>query len=364
MRPPVFISWVVGLLFAAAWTQAETRSLGVVFQGEETVFELSYANAGQQPVWVVDATSSCECLVGRFAPVQVAPGGTARLRFAYRSDVGGRFSVNVQVRGPEASEVFGTYTVTGFVAEKAWLLPVARLLGPDRMPDVVIVDTRSPDKFARGHLPRSLNLPAFAIKSRRDLRERPLVLVDEGFAPALLLEEADKLRRQGFRQLFVLDGGLAAWIRQGGPVEGPGSTALAMASLSAADFVRTSPGAEWHVVEIKGPGNTLASPASAARVDRWEDLARVLPALSRASAGRQLPRILVIAPDAATSDRIEARFGGRYPAPLFYLSDGRSALEAYLQAQAASSSNPRQIVQVRPARGQPVVAGGCNTCPK
>ena len=129
MHPLAFIRAAVGVSFALAFVRAENVSLGVVYQGEETVFELPCANGGKQAIWVTEAVSSCDCLKARFAPAPVEPGKTARLGFVYRSAVAGRFSVEVQLRGSEPAAVLGTHTVTGFVVDRAWLLPVAQLFG-------------------------------------------------------------------------------------------------------------------------------------------------------------------------------------------------------------------------------------------
>jgi rhodanese-related sulfurtransferase len=447
MHPLAFIRAAVGVSFALAFVRAENVSLGVVYQGEETVFELPCANGGKQAIWVTEAVSSCDCLKARFAPKPVEPGKTVRLGFVYRSKVAGRFSVEVQLRGSEPAAVFGTHTITGFVADKAWLLPVAQLfgnsasvvtgpgeagpafaeassfvkatedrsagrpgsarstgstsshstssgsatpqassgqatpatssvpsgikptlrvglLGSSLAQKAVIIDTRSAERFARMHIPRSLNLPAFAVKSRADLRERPLVLVDEGFAPGLLLEEAASLRRLGFSQVVVLDGGLAAWIRQGRAVEGTESTPLAVTSLSVSDFMRTRRSVEWRALEMKSQTSGVRPLEFAVEVDCSEEIARVLPVLGQAVAGRQAPRILVIAPDQATCARIEARMGATNPAPIYYLTGGRAALDVYRREQKALVQQPHQLIQIRPNRGRPVAAGGCSTCPK
>ena len=428
MHPLAFIRAAVGISFALAFVRAENVSLGVVYQGEETVFELPCANGGKQAVWVTEAVSSCDCLKARFAPVPVEPGKTVRLGFVYRSTVAGRFSVEVQLRGSEPAAVFGTHTITGFVADKAWLLPVAQLFGnsasvgaglgeagsafaetsagrPESAHSTgstgspqagsgqatpatsfvpsgtkpalrvglpgsglaqkaVIIDTRSAERFARMHIPRSLNLPAFAVKSRADLRERPLVLVDEGFAPGLLLEEAASLRRLGFNHVVVLDGGLAAWIRQGRAVEGTESTPLALTSLSVSDFMRTRRSVEWRALEMKSQTSGVRPLEFAVEVDRPEDLAKALRGFGQAVAGRQAPRILVIAPDQATCARIEARMGATNPAPIYYLTGGRAALDVYRREQKALVQQPHQLIQIRPNRGRPVAAGGCSTCPK
>jgi rhodanese-related sulfurtransferase len=364
MRALAFICAAFVCSFVLAPVRAEDVSLGVVYQGEETAFELPCANSGKRAIWVAEAVSSCDCLKARFAPVPVDPGKTVRLEFVYRAAVAGRFSVEVQLRGAEPAAILGTHTVTGFVADKAWLLPVAQLPNPGPAQKAVVIDTRPAGRFARMHIPRSLNLPAYAIKSRTDLRERQLVLVDEGFAPGLLLEAAAGLRHQGFRQVEVLDGGLAEWARQGRATEGTESTSLAVASLSVSDFMRTRRSVEWRALELKGQTTGAGLLESAVEVDRPENLAGVLRSLGHAAAGRQAPRILVVAPDQATCARIEAQFGATNPAPIFFLMGGQSALVAYQGEQALLAQQTHELIQIRPGRGHPLAAGGCNTCPK
>jgi hypothetical protein len=99
-------------------------------------------------------------------------------------------------------------------------------------------------------------------------------------------------------------------------------------------------------------------------VDRMENLAGVLRSLGQAAAGRQTPRILVVAPDQAACARIEARFGATNPAPIFFLAGGQSALVAYQGEQALLAQQTHELIQIRPGRGHPLAAGGCNTCPK
>ena len=264
---------------------------------------------------------------------------------------------------PQAGSGQATPATSSFPAGAKLALRVG-LLGSGLAQKAVVIDTRSAERFAWMHIPRSLNLPAFAVKSRTDLRECLLVLVDEGFAPGLLLEETASLRRLGFRHVVVLDGGLAAWIRQGRAVEGTESTPLAVTSLPVSDFMRTRRSVEWRALEMKSRVPGVAPLEFAVEVDRPEDLAKVLPVLGQAVAGRQATRILVVAPDQATCARIEARFGATNPAPIFYLTGGRAALIAYQEEQASLAQQTHELIQIRPSRGHSVAAGGCNTCPK
>jgi rhodanese-related sulfurtransferase len=79
--------------------------------------------------------------------------------------------------------------------------------------DAVFVDTRARKHFEEGHLPGARSLPAGEVESYLKqidkLRERPLILYDDGGLDA---ERAAKvLARNGFNQLYTVEGGIPAW---------------------------------------------------------------------------------------------------------------------------------------------------------
>ena len=81
-----------------------------------------------------------------------------------------------------------------------------------------IVDVRSAEEFAKGTLPNARNLPTASIKERAgDLKkDRPVIVVCASGTTAG--PAAAQLRAQGFADVFVLAGGLAAWREAGLPV--------------------------------------------------------------------------------------------------------------------------------------------------
>ena len=75
---------------------------------------------------------------------------------------------------------------------------------------IALIDVRNPEDFERMHIPDSLNIPLYAVKTKVFLKRFAIVLVDEGFCHAQLVKECRHLRELGFKA-FILDGGLAAW---------------------------------------------------------------------------------------------------------------------------------------------------------
>ena len=82
-----------------------------------------------------------------------------------------------------------------------------------------LVDVRNPEDFARLHIPGSLNIPLYAVKTKIFLKSFPIVLINAGFHYSPLATECRKLKDMGFK-IFILDGGLPAWKRKGSRIGG------------------------------------------------------------------------------------------------------------------------------------------------
>jgi len=107
---------------------------------------------------------------------------------------------------------------------------VAQAVSPSRATrlsnseDAVFVDTRAKKDYDQGHLPGARHIPAREaeqyVKQIQKLRDRPIVLYDDGGFDA---ERAAKaLAKNGFAQLYSLQGGIAAWRKADLPIETQG----------------------------------------------------------------------------------------------------------------------------------------------
>ncbi len=84
---------------------------------------------------------------------------------------------------------------------------------------ITLIDVRSRQDFERLHIPGSINIPLYAVKTKFFLKPFPIVLVNEGFQYSPLESECRQLTNLGFNA-FILDGGLPAWKRKGGRLAG------------------------------------------------------------------------------------------------------------------------------------------------
>jgi rhodanese-related sulfurtransferase len=248
-----------------------------------------------------------------------------------------------------ASETTGSlrYSVLGVVVARDHFLTIEQLRSIQETRDHVLIDLRRSDRFDAARLPRSINLLPFVLRHRADLKSRDLVLIDDGFAPTELAEQAEDLRQNGFRSVSVLEGGMAAWARAGGAVEGTGGSVHVTARITPAEFFRVQSLDPWHVVHL--------SPASSPTT----------PGIMIGSEGGRVPtRVLVVASIDSEYVAFESRHAASEDLRVFYLSGGEQALATYAANRNRMSANPGAVFQSKSTKPHVVATSGCGTCPK
>jgi rhodanese-related sulfurtransferase len=87
---------------------------------------------------------------------------------------------------------------------------------------VVVIDVREPDEFAKGKIPGAYTIPRGVLEMQLDGRlplETTVVLYCGAGARSALA--CKSLAEMGYDKVENLDGGWGAWVRLGLPVEGP-----------------------------------------------------------------------------------------------------------------------------------------------
>ncbi|MBR7800438.1 rhodanese-like domain-containing protein [Undibacterium fentianense] len=84
----------------------------------------------------------------------------------------------------------------------------------------LVLDVRSPEEFATGHLPNSKNIPLKEIESRlKEIEKSKSQVVIAVCASGVRSSSAvGLLNKLGFEKAFSLEGGVAAWQSQGLPI--------------------------------------------------------------------------------------------------------------------------------------------------
>ena len=87
-------------------------------------------------------------------------------------------------------------------------------------PNVLLLDVREPEEFARGHIPDAVNIPQADLATRiNDIpRDRPIFTVCQSGMRSL--RSAQFLRQEGFENVATVVGGTRAWLDAGKAVLG------------------------------------------------------------------------------------------------------------------------------------------------
>jgi sulfur-carrier protein adenylyltransferase/sulfurtransferase len=87
---------------------------------------------------------------------------------------------------------------------------------------IVVIDVREPDEFARGKVPGAYTIPRGVLEGQVDgrlPRESTVVLYCAGGARSALA--CKSLAEMGYTRVENLQGGFSNWVKAGMPVEGP-----------------------------------------------------------------------------------------------------------------------------------------------
>ncbi len=89
--------------------------------------------------------------------------------------------------------------------------------------DAAIIDVRNAEQYAQGHLPKARNLPLKELAERiseiERLKGKPVIITCDGGSGGPSTSAAKVLKQQGFTDVSILDGGVAAWRKADLPVE-------------------------------------------------------------------------------------------------------------------------------------------------
>ena len=82
--------------------------------------------------------------------------------------------------------------------------------------DGVFVDVRSADKFSQGHIANAVNITAADIKNGKTQRierskDKPVIIVGKDKYDTDCFHSAQALKKNGYNQVYVLEGGILDW---------------------------------------------------------------------------------------------------------------------------------------------------------
>lgn len=203
-------------------------------------------------------------------------------------------------------------------------------------PKPVIVDIRSPEDYEKLRIPQSINLPLYAVKTKAFLRDRLIVLVNEGYVYAEIAEEARKLKQQGF-SASILYGGLMAWNKNKGELVGDAFEMSRMTVISPKMFHQEKESEHHWVVDLSKEDGTETKNISKNRVRvPVEKLSQYLSGdLSRAGKSfggnaHEFKTILIVNERGSDYEKIEKIAEAAKTQNVFFLQGGLVAYEQYI----------------------------------
>ncbi|OGV75751.1 MAG: hypothetical protein A3K19_32345 [Lentisphaerae bacterium RIFOXYB12_FULL_65_16] len=202
----------------------------------------------------------------------------------------------------------------------------------------VVVDVRPEAEFSAACIPGSVNRPAYALSASPLPKDRDVLLVDSGWPNPRLIRECRKLRDTHLAaSATILAGGLNAWERAGGRLQGSAVMPANLRRIPPANFYTARRFDGWQVLDISGTAEPLPAFLFPGRQTvKTTDVAESLRAL--AEAARQTPRGLtwvLVVDERGESGDLPARIEAPAGTVVFFLDGGWRAFEKYLQEQTA-----------------------------
>jgi len=339
--------------------RADAEVIGVVYKGDQTFLELKYVNSGKFSVRIAAITTSCDCLESLDKPADVPAGGTFDIHLIHHALNTGSIEIDVKLLDKSGATI-ADLPVRGFVPDRSWSISRedAQTKGS------VLIDTRSQAEFVQIHAANAINVPAFALKTRRDLKNSKIVLIDDGVDSTDLLEEVDSLRKHGFSSVYFVGGGLPGWVRSGGAVEGANASVLGVARITAAEFFRSNRDTKWLIVRMGEKIPASVGLSEAGQLDRAEEVDAVLGALSKTWGKQSPPNILIIAPGDSLHPKIEAHLGAEKALNVYYLKGGAEALARFHAQQVGMANNSGALARTSSRRNTAAIVRPCGSCGK
>lgn len=204
---------------------------------------------------------------------------------------------------------------------------------------VTLVDVRDHRAFQQCRIPGSINVPLFALRTKKYLASRFVVLVNEGFLYTQMAERCRQLRTAGFL-VWMLEGGLAAWSEAGGALEGDHPAQGHLNRISARDLFEERGSSHWVAVDAR-QSQTSKESVPFSRIipmgspENKEELIAALVDYQKQAKGKPPLSFVVFDEDGQHYEYTEKTIKKAGIKHAFYLIDGLAGYKAFMTQSAA-----------------------------
>ncbi len=217
-------------------------------------------------------------------------------------------------------------------------ISTAELMTLQKDTSLVLIDVRDEPVFKRLHIPDSLNMPPFAIKSKTFLKAKHLVLLNEGHSYRRVGWLCHELREAGFSKVSILKGGLNAWRQYVGQLEGDALAERRLNRMTPAEFYQEKHALPWRIAKIsggkQGQKKVLATSMVIPRDAGSLAIRKAFQALVAEEDLASRPFILVASEHGENYEKVEHALRDSDLVHVFYLDGGMEAYRKHLKVQA------------------------------
>ncbi|HHJ12865.1 MAG TPA: rhodanese-like domain-containing protein [Gammaproteobacteria bacterium] len=215
--------------------------------------------------------------------------------------------------------------------------------------NVVLIDVRPQKDYEHYHLPGSLNIPAYSIKTKSFLKSEPLVLIGDGVSVASLLSVCGSLKVSGFSRVTVFGGGVHAW-RELMTDNSAFKLKQNVRKLTPKQFVSVKNEYQWLIVSLDKNVDEVKKELGRFRIIRYSEGDAVFARKPDQTFASRNPvgdwNLLFVSRDGARYAGVDAGLFKTYSNSMYYLEGGLEAYRKYIKTRSAllarANAKPRQ----------------------
>lgn len=204
--------------------------------------------------------------------------------------------------------------------------------------NTLVVDVRSSESYQAAHIPGSVNIPLYQVRTKDFLRSRNITLVNDGYEQERLLDACNLMREANFISVHMLSGGLRRWHQLGGALQGSEAARYRGFQLMPSDYFQARYESGWLLIDARSSSKAplppfFHMPKAVAFTGNTTDFVEAL--LNIVSENNQSHRILVLADQEKDQESIRHGIEGLPLPPLFFLAGGTEKYREFLDRHLA-----------------------------
>ena len=206
--------------------------------------------------------------------------------------------------------------------------------------NILLIDVRRENEFEKFRIPDALNLAPFSIKTKSYLKDKHIVLVNEGRYLTQLESVCEELKTKGFQKVNVLSGGIYGWHQAGFPVYGEKIELSRLNKISPSEWISALHEREWNYIDLDNSLKSVDNIIHFPSIIEYEpnDKRALISAVNQVNKSynpRVLSGFLVVSNNGDDYKSVERLLRMSDAKNIFFLSGGVTEFKRYLKTHAS-----------------------------